>query len=210
VVPLQPAAPAPASRETPLASFDETVRLALRRLRAGEGDDAFAPLDACLRPRLLAYFRADRNLREEADDLVQKTLTRVLQGVGGLRADESFLPWLFTIARNVRRNELDRRRRESRLRSGDVEGVEEPRDPRPGPLETRIDEEQRAALEAAVARLPRQQRQCLMLRVRMELSYEEVAATLSLSVLTVRNHLALARRSLRQALGGSVEEGDPV
>jgi RNA polymerase sigma-70 factor (ECF subfamily) len=57
------------------------------------------------------------------------------------------------------------------------------------------------AVDSAIEALPPQQRQCLLLRAVEELSYEEIAATLRLSVHTVRNHLAQARQSLRRQLG---------
>lgn len=51
-----------------------------------------------------------------------------------------------------------------------------------------------------MAKLPEQQRRCLLLVVRDELSYVEVGDLLGLSPLTVRNHLARARSFLRQAV----------
>ena len=53
------------------------------------------------------------------------------------------------------------------------------------------------AVERAMARLPEQQRRCLILVVRDELSYRQAGALLDLSELTVRNHLREARRRLR-------------
>jgi RNA polymerase sigma-70 factor (ECF subfamily) len=54
--------------------------------------------------------------------------------------------------------------------------------------------------------LPEQQRRCLILVARDGLSYREAADLLGLSALTVRNHLAAARRRLRAELEG----GEPV
>ncbi len=48
-----------------------------------------------------------------------------------------------------------------------------------------------------------QQRQCLLLRISQELSYEEIAGMLRLSVNTVRIHLAGAKKRLRQALSNA-------
>jgi RNA polymerase sigma-70 factor (ECF subfamily) len=73
-------------------------------------------------------------------------------------------------------------------------------DGRPGAEEAELRKEEIEALDAAVDTLPPQQRQCLLLRVRHEMPYEEIARTLLLSVNTVRNHLAAARRGLRVAL----------
>ena len=189
-------------------SADEALQDAVRRLRAGgEAEEWFAVLDARLRPRLLAYFRADAASREDAEDLAQHTLARVLQGVGRLRAEESFMAWLFTIARNVRRTALGHRRRAALVIAGSIEMAGDPKDPRPTPLEHGLEAERLAALRTAIEQLPRQQRQCLLRRFDRELSYEDLAATLGLSVHTVRNHLALARKSLRRALVAAGSEG---
>jgi RNA polymerase sigma-70 factor (ECF subfamily) len=180
-------------------SADEVLQDAVRRLRAGgDAEEWSAVLDARLRPRLLAYFRADTGSREDAEDLAQQTLARVLHGVGRLRAEDSFMAWLLTIARNVRRTALGQQRRASRVVAGGIDMAGDPPDPRPTALEEGLEEERLAALRAAIGELPRQQKQCFLLRVDMELSYEDVAATLGLSVHTVRNHLALARKSLRR------------
>jgi RNA polymerase sigma-70 factor (ECF subfamily) len=207
-----PAPPEPAVRsgrpEGGPLSADQTLQDALHRLReGGDAEACFAVLDARLRPRLLAYFRADAASREEADDLAQKTLARVVRGVAGLRAEESFMAWLFTIARNVRRTALGHRRRAALVIAGSIEMAGDPKDPRPTPLEDGLEAERLAALRTAIEQLPRQQRQCLLLRFDRELSYEDLAATLGLSVHTVRNHLALARKSLRRVLGAAGSEG---
>lgn len=160
-------------------------------------------LDSLLRPRLLGYFRSSSSSREDAEDLVQKTLARVFRSIGGLENEESFLAWLFTIARNVRRTAEEKRRREA-------EGValaEEIVDPRSS---TRMEEEEierkQREVRGAIERLPARQRQCLALRVRDGLSYEEIAATLRLSAHTVRNHLAAARESLKKLVRDGGEE----
>jgi RNA polymerase sigma-70 factor (ECF subfamily) len=177
---------------------DETLSAAVRRARAGiEVEEAFRVLDSLLRPRLLGYFRSSSLPREDAEDLVQKTLARVFRSIGGLENEESFLAWLFAIARNVRRTAEEKRRREA-------EGValpEEIVDPRPS---TRMEEEEierkQQEVHGAIERLPARQRQCLALQVRDGLSYEEIAGTLRLSAHTVRNHLAAARENLRKQL----------
>lgn len=194
--------PEPARRISGARSTDDpALEQALRELRAGGGaDEAFAVLDARMRPRLLAYFRADFRSRADAEDLAQRTLARVAAGIGRLRSEESFMAWLFTIARNVRRTAHERQRRGALVVAGSLDAAGDPPDPRPTALESGLAGERIAALRAAIEALPAQQRQCFLLRVDRELSYEAVAETLALSVHTVRNHLALARRTLRRAL----------
>lgn len=128
--------------------------------------------------------------------------------MGQLRAEESFWPWLFTIARNLRRTTRERERRELGVIAGGLELAEGASDPESHPRDLGLREERLLAVRRAIEGLPAQQRQCL-LQVRGEMSHEEVAETLRLSVHTVRNHLAPARKSLRRALGSVGPEGEP-
>jgi RNA polymerase sigma-70 factor (ECF subfamily) len=178
---------------------EEELLRSVRGARKAREED-FRVLDERLRPRLLRYFRARTPGAEDAEDLVQKTLARVFRSIGGLENEESFLPWLFTIARNVRRTSEQRRRREPAMDAEAVlEGIPSPAPP--DPLEdAEADRARREALKEALAGLPARQRQCLVLQIRDGLSYEEIAGTLRLSVNTVRNHLAAARESLRARL----------
>lgn len=187
--------------------LDGALREVLLRLRSGpDFEDAFRFLDARLRPRLLGYFRAHSFRPEDSEDLVQKTLARVFQGIGRLEAEEKFLPWLFAIARNVRRTAAERP--ETRLSIKSLETAREIPDPNSAVSseEEKIEGERQQALEKAIESLPTRQRQCLALQIREELSYEEIAETLRLSVHTVRNHLAAARESLRRQLRQALQE----
>jgi RNA polymerase sigma factor (sigma-70 family) len=176
----------------------------LRRAREGtDADEGFRKLDDELRPRLTRYFLAASFSREDAEDLVQKTLVRVFQGIGGVREEEKLLAWLFTVARNVRNTAFERRP----PRAVALEAVPEPPDSREIGDGTQQRRERRIdAIWRAVEALPPRQRQCLPLQVRDGLSYEEIAATLRLSVNTVRNHLAAARESLRRTLASELGE----
>jgi RNA polymerase sigma-70 factor (ECF subfamily) len=181
----------------------ESLEEAVRRARSGlDPAGSFRCLEAHLAPRLLRYFRRHAFSPEDAEDLVQGVLARVWQGLPRLQDEERFLGWLFAIARNVRRSARREQRRESFWKAGGAELAESVPDPRDeGVLQERLDAERIEAVIAAIDQLPAQQRQCLLLRIREELSYEEISATLRLSLNTVRNHLAAAKKSLRQKLG---------
>jgi RNA polymerase sigma factor (sigma-70 family) len=184
--------------ELPRWLLDPELATAVRRLRAGvEVEASWRAADGHLRPRLRAYFLSRSFRPEDADDLVQAVLLRVHQSVRQLRDEGSFLPWLFTIARNLSHTAASRQT----AARGELPGdhvVAELVDDRPGPEAISAASESLCALREAVHQLPARQRQCLLLRVVEELSYEEIAATLGLSAHTVRNHLAEARRQLRQ------------
>ena len=188
----------PGSRED--LSVDDGLTEALHKARAGVDVEAcFRAIDTRLRPRLLKYFRRHDYSREDAEDLVQTTLSRVYLGVRQLEQEERFLPWLFTIARNVR---LTARERAAGVEVTGNEGdcVERLADTRSSPDAEVLETDLLGPLWRAIEELPEQQRQCVLLRVREEMPYDEIAATLCLSVHTVRNHLAQAKRSLRRIL----------
>lgn len=178
---------------------------AVRRLAAGiETERSAAVVDTALRPRLRAYFQARGVPPGDAEDLVQDVLARVFQSVGALRDAERFLPWLFTIARRAAQ---DRRRGRAALVALEDDDADRLADDRPGVEEAEMASQTRAALRAAIEALPAQQRRCVLLRLDEDLSYQDIGALLQLSALTVRNHLAQARKALRSALRETVEGG---
>ena len=97
-------------------------------------------------------------------------------------------PWLFGIAQNLlRRHYRDEERRLAALAQLE-----------PGSSEAAFQEESRLA--AALAALPVEERDALLLFAWADLSYEQVAETLALPLGTVRSRLHRARRRLRTAL----------
>lgn len=186
------------------SSVNEALLKAVGQARAGvEVEENFRIIATWLSPRLLSYFRRHYFSHEGAEDLVQTTLMRVYKNIGQLEQAEKFLAWLFKIARNVRCTAIGRQLHEMRFLAGGLELAEELPDPKPASWspDRKIEEEERLKrMWAAIESLPPRQRQCFLLKERDEMSYEEIAETLQLSVNTVRNHLAEARKSLRRTL----------
>jgi RNA polymerase sigma-70 factor (ECF subfamily) len=178
----------------------------------------YLAVDSWARPRLLRYFVAGGAARSEADDLVQETLVRAWRGLAQLREREKLIPWLFAIARRVRSSYRTRRGAErARLVHQPAEEVaDRAREADPCEATAPIVHDARnelSRIRRALCALPPQQRQCLLLRVDQELPYGAIAAALRLSKHTVRNHLAQARRALRNALRpvtGRTAPGGPL
>jgi RNA polymerase sigma-70 factor (ECF subfamily) len=187
---------------------DDALLSVVRRARDGPpGGEALEELDRLFRPRLLRYFSGTALAGEDPEDLVQKTLLAVFRNVERLEDPRRFLGWLFAIARNVRRDALEERNRHDRLEAS-VPAAAEPVSP--GDREREEDRERRlAAMRAAIERLPARQRQCLLLRMRDGMPYEEIASILRLSANTVRNHLAQAREALRRDLTAREDRKEP-
>jgi RNA polymerase sigma-70 factor (ECF subfamily) len=124
-----------------------------------------------------------------SEDLLQDTFVHLLAKPDGLRNANSPRAWIYGVARRVVLGFL---RRQSRF----TELVTEPSSPPVSEVDGRL-----WAVRAAMAKLPKLQREVLQLRLDAELSYEEIASTLAIPVGTVRSRLHHAVRQLRSALG---------
>jgi RNA polymerase sigma-70 factor (ECF subfamily) len=153
----------------------------------------------------LAYNIALRTLGrpDEADDATQDAFLAAYRAIGSFRG-EAFKPWLLRIVVNCCYDLLRKRRRQpaeslERLEQDDETPILPP-DPRPGPEGEALSGETGAAIQAALDRLPDEQRAVVVLCDVQGLSYEEAAEPLELAVGTVKSRLSRARARLRDDL----------
>lgn len=185
---------------------DEAIDRAARNLKDGrEVEESAQVLVQHLRARLVSYFRRNNFSDADAEDLTQETFRRVFTGIKGLNDADRFRAWFFQVARNVRFSAyVAAGQRDVAL---DADAADPVAAHEPDPLLTTLQREALARTWEAVHKLPEQQKQCLVLRVVHEMSYEEIARVMHLSVETVRTHLKVARLNLRRALKGAAMEG---
>lgn len=137
--------------------------------------------------------------REDAEDLLQETFLRAFKGLARFRGDSSPRTWLYRILLNLSRS---RRRPPPAGR-----GAEEQAAPSAGdPARTTARRDLVARLLAAIGRLPRRQREAILLRVRGGLSYGEIAEVMGIRKGAVKAHLVQARRKLLARFGEEVAE----
>jgi RNA polymerase sigma-70 factor (ECF subfamily) len=150
-------------------------------------------------PRLRRYARALTRDPSAADDLVQDCLARALAKAHLWQEGTDLRAWLFTILHNQYVNTVRRS-----VREGTVVEVSdtEPSLVAPAVQTKRLELRD---LERALAKLPAEQRQVLLLVGMEGLRYEEVAEILGVPVGTVRSRLSRGRDALR-ALMGDVDE----
>ena len=149
-------------------------------------------------PRLRRYARALTGDTNRADDLVQDTLERAWTKFTLWRSGSDLRAWLFSIMHNVHINQLDYRARRK----------EEPMPDEP--LEIAVAGHHERQLEvrdlaSALAQLPTEYREVLLLVGLEELKYEEVAKVLNIPIGTVMSRLARGRERLRLVLSGSAQ-----
>jgi RNA polymerase sigma-70 factor (ECF subfamily) len=145
-------------------------------------------------PRLRRYARALTRNRERADDLVQDTLGRALIKEEFWQPGTNLRAWLFTIMHNQNVNNIRRDVRESGAR--DIETISLALPATTDPTASR----QIFELERALARLPLEQRQVILLVGLEGMSYQDAAGILVIPVGTVRSRLSRGRDALRKLL----------
>jgi RNA polymerase sigma-70 factor, ECF subfamily len=136
-----------------------------------------------------------------ADDLVQGACERALANAGAYQPGTRFDAWMFRIIRNLW---IDRMRKQRT--AGPTEDIEERRDISGASAVQEI--EARSALRsvaAAIAELPMEQREVLLLVCVEDLSYQDAANLLSIPIGTVMSRLARARKKLGEVTGITAE-----
>jgi RNA polymerase sigma-70 factor (ECF subfamily) len=167
--------------------------------RAGEGSE-FARLAL---PHLDAAYNLARWLLRDpvaAEDVVQDAMLRALTYFASFRGTNA-RAWLLQIVRNAAHDRLaaGARAREVPLMPFDDEDeapVHEPADPADDPEAALSRRQDRAALGEALAALPVELRECLVLRELEEMSYRDIAQVTGVPVGTVMSRLWRARRAL--------------
>jgi RNA polymerase sigma-70 factor (ECF subfamily) len=168
-------------------------------LAKARGGDRFAFEEIVKRYQRRVYGVAFRIVRRHdvADDVAQEAFIRAHRALCSFDLSRPFGPWICRIAANLSVNHT--RSPEAR-EEGLPEGHAETPSVAAGPLDGVLDAEARQVLDAALARLPAEQRAVFVLRAIEELSYKEIADALEISLGTVMSRLSRAREKLREAL----------
>jgi RNA polymerase sigma-70 factor (ECF subfamily) len=145
----------------------------------------------------------------DAEDISQQVFLRIWRNAKRYRPDAKFTTYLFTITRNLVFNETRRRGRKKEVSSEEREEnsqhmIADSPDRRPDA--ELLQAELRQAVDTAIAALPETQRMAVVLRRYDQLSYEEIAEVLQLSVSAVKSLLFRARGTLRESLAGYLGE----
>lgn len=186
----------------------------MERARGGDRD-AFDALIVRYQDRV--YNMAFRMLgnREDALDCAQEIFLTVFRSLGRFEAKAKFSTWLYRVTVNRCRDELRRRGMVKHTRPASLDapartdGEERPDPParEPSPEETAVGRETAVVVERAIAALPEDARETLVLRDLQDLSYEEIAGVLEIPVGTVRSRLNRARTLLKERLRPILEAG---
>jgi RNA polymerase sigma factor (sigma-70 family) len=170
--------------------------------RIASGDrDALTELYHHERHALFAYLLHLMGDAGRAEDVLQETLVAVWKSAGSFAGRSSARTWLIGIARRQAHNALRRRS----LPRADIAAAANVPGTLPQPEEHVIAAAVREDVATAVARLPMERREILLLAFAHDLSYQEIADVLGIPLGTVKSRLNHAKRSLRELLGTNQE-----
>jgi len=144
-------------------------------------------------PRLRRYARALTGDVNRADDLVQDTLERALAKLDLWQPGSDLRAWLFTLMHNLFVNQIRVRRPQETVLE---DALDEPVSG--GQMEALAARD----IHAALAQLPEEQREVLLLVGLEQFGYAEAAQVLGVPTGTVMSRLSRARERMRQMLAG--------
>jgi RNA polymerase sigma-70 factor (ECF subfamily) len=144
-------------------------------------------------PSLRAFAMSLSGRFDRADDLVQGTLVRALANIHSFTPGTNMSAWLFTILRNQFRSEYRKRRREVEDTDGGYLDSLKSAPEQHGRLEFK-------ELFAALAKLPLEQREALLLVGASGFHYDDAAAICKTAVGTIKSRVNRARKLLAELL----------
>ena len=171
---------------------DATDAELLEAFRAGD-TRAFEALVRRYQRPVLGIARRFARDEDDAEDLAQRAFINASERAGGWRGG-SFKSWLFRIVVNLAKNHL--------RDSARFENTEQEPEPSAPEAHERLElAEQQKALREAVARLPRRQREVLLLRIDGDLPFAEIAQSLEITETNAKVNFHHAVQKLKEQLG---------
>jgi RNA polymerase sigma-70 factor, ECF subfamily len=182
----------------------------LRGLRAGIEAAYEELIDRYQQPVYGMVYRLLGN-QSDSSDVVQEVFVKVFRGVGSFREQSSLRTWIYRIAVNEAHNHRRWFSRHTRWEVAMAGEKQETRlfdstaDPGPSPFERAASNETRLLIEEALDRINPVFRTAVVLRDIEDLSYEEIAEILQISMGTVKSRILRGREALRRELNAQFE-----
>jgi RNA polymerase sigma-70 factor (ECF subfamily) len=138
---------------------------------------------------------------DAADDIAQETFIKAYSSIKSFKLGYAFYTWLYRICMNLSINYLRRQKFViSESQFGEDTSPLEKETTNEDPLSLLVKKEQETKIEQAIDLLPAKYKAVFILRVYEDLSYEEIAQALKISLGTVMSRLFRARERLQALL----------
>ena len=172
----------------------------MRMAGAVPQSDSFANLAMPLFDQLYNFAHWLTQNREEAEDLVQETYAKALKGFSSFQLGTNFRAWMYRILRNTFLTSRTGLKATSTVSMDMEEEGSEVAVESENPESILMRRTDSHLLQKAIDDLPVHFREILLLCDLEEMSYQEIAETLSIPTGTVMSRLSRARKALRKEL----------
>ena len=169
--------------------------------------DSFEELAMPLFDQLYNFAHWLTRNREEAEDLVQETYAKALKGFPSFQLGTNFRAWMYRILRNTFLTSRTGLKVTMTVPLDTEDDGPELAVESDTPETILVERSNRELLQKAIDELPVYFREILLLCEVEEMSYQEIAETLSIPIGTVMSRLSRARRTLRDSLRPQLQEG---
>ena len=177
---------------------------------SSQDDKSSAEFEALAMPLFDSLYNFARWLvhkQNDAEDLVQETYLKALRSFASFQRGTNFRAWMFRILKNTFLSSCSKlERRMTVAIDSEKDGYEPPVDTET-PETILMNRSNSQLVQRAIYNLPAHYRETLLLCEVEEMSYQEIAAILSIPTGTVMSRLARARKAVRESL---VAEARPV
>lgn len=153
--------------------------------------------------RVFSYVMMVVRDRHLAEDIFQDTFIKVIQTLkrGAYNDEGKFLPWVLRIAHNLVIDHFRRQKRMPVVDGGEEFDIFSVISMRQGNIEDRLVKKQvRSDLRDAIVRLPQEQREVLIMRHYMDMSFKEIADSTNVSINTALGRMRYALINLRKSM----------
>ena len=199
-----------------------TTEELIKRIKAGQDEEhCFRLLFERYHGSVYRFFLRKKLPPEDCRELTQEVFFSIYKGLNELRQPALFKAWMFAIVENVWRSHLEMLKAKKRLavlvsldeehetEDGESSSLAERLpDFAPGAFDFVLQQEKLEKLRAALLELSPQRRRCLNLYITEELSHQEIAEVMNLSIGAVKSHLHQAKQALRETLKSDFKELD--
>lgn len=166
--------------------------LLMERIATGD-QSAMEELIRLWKMPMFRFFLRSLNHHEDAEDLTQNVFIRIYRSSERYAPQAKFSTWIFTIARNLLIDEINKRKRRPQMVFDEyIETAGDGEDGRAQEL-TEI-------LTKQLDMIPENHRTALLLRVQRELSYREISEVMQTTEASVKTWIHRARLDLRKSL----------
>lgn len=195
----------------PRQSLSEVDEAALLDRCRRHDYEAFGKLVDAYQARIFGFVKRMVSSPEEAADVTQEVFIKAFQSIHRFDGRASMRTWLFRIAHNLcidRARKTDRSLREVSLElDAETNETQDIPDHRWSPDEILLNGELMEVVEAGIGTMSEKLRSVLLLHDKEQMSYEEIAALLTIPVGTVKSRLFLARNHLQSVISNYIDGG---